>query len=131
MKCRYLLPALLAACATTTPELDKQAVDDFIEVRQLPEADFVRTSNNDTWRDLNDYQILYTAREGKYLVVFVRICRELSDDRFITPDIRRDGNRVSARFDTIRGCRIANIYELTEADALELEQMGEAPGNRN
>ena len=131
MKSAFLLPVLLVGCVSTTPKLDKEAVEDFIEVRQLPEADYVRTDNSDSWRDLNNYQILYTARDGKYLVVFTRICRELSDDRIITPDIRRDGNRISARFDTIRGCRIDHIYELNEADALELEQMGEAPGNRN
>lgn len=121
----------MAACVTGPPQLDKQAVEDFIEVRELTEAEFIPTANNDSWRELNNYQLLYSARDGKYLVVFGRICRELTDNTIITPDIRQDGNRIRPRFDTIRGCRIANIYELSESDALELEQLGEAPGSRN
>lgn len=122
---------LLAGCTVGPPKLDKQAVEDFIEVRQLPEAELIHTDNSDGWRVLNNYQLLYTARDGKYLIVFSRICRELTDDRIITPDIRRNGNQIRARFDTIRGCQIGNIYQLSETDALELEQVGEAPGSRN
>ena len=38
---------------------------------------------------------------------------------------------ASSRFDTIRGCRIGAIYALDEAEAAELENIGEAPGQRN
>ena len=38
---------------------------------------------------------------------------------------------MRAKFDTIRGCRIAAIYALDEAEAAELKNIGEAPGSRN
>jgi hypothetical protein len=61
----------------------------------------------------------------------VRRCHELKDNTRITPDKRWDTNIVRAKFDTIRGCRIAAIYALDEAEAAELKNIGEAPGSRN
>ena len=53
------------------------------------------------------------------------------DNTRITPDKRWDSNKIRARFDTIRGCRIGSVYALTEAELAELESIGEAPGSRN
>ena len=120
----------LAGCAASQPDIDKESVEDFIEVRQLESVDAIRTTSNDSWKDLNEYQIIYTARREEYLVVFSRRCWELNDTR-VTPDQRWDSNSIRARFDTIRGCRIDSIYKLSETEAEELEQLGEAPGTRN
>ena len=47
------------------------------------------------------------------------------------PDKRHDANTIRSRFDTIRGCRIAEIYALDEVEAEEIKNIGEAPGTRN
>jgi len=127
----------LAACAAqdekgAAPTQDKaQAVRDFIEVRELEQVDAMRSGNTDGWHEIGDEFLVYRARRDEYLVEFARRCFELNDDTRITPDKRWNANSISARFDTIRGCRIANIYALTEAEAIELKNIGETPGSRN
>jgi hypothetical protein len=129
--------ALLAGCAgqdekeTTSKQDITQAVRDFIEVRELEPLDQLRSGTNDSWRAVGDMFVIYDGRRDEYLVEFVRRCHELYDNSRITPDKRWDSNVVRARFDTIRGCRIAAIYALDEAEVVELKNIGEAPGSRN
>ena len=120
----------LAGCATSKPTVDKEAVDDFIAVRGLESVDSIRTDSSDSWNDINLQNLIYDGRRDSYLIVFSRPCYELRDTR-ITPDRRYESNVIRARFDTIRGCRIDSIYALSEADEVELRQLGEAPGSRN
>ncbi|NIL93992.1 MAG: hypothetical protein GTO71_06015 [Woeseiaceae bacterium] len=128
---------LLAGCAAQDEQEDAssqdidQAVRDFIELRELESLDALVSGSNDGWREISDYFILYEGRRDTYLVEFVRRCFELRDNTRITPDERWDKNRIRARFDTIRGCRIAAIYALDETEAAEVENIGEAPGSRN
>ena len=127
---------LVAGCAASDEKEQStqdanQAVRDFIELRQLESLDELRSGNNDGWTQITETFILYEGRRDTYLVEFVRRCRELNDNTRITPDQRWDSNSVRARFDTIRGCRIAAIYALDEAEVAELENIGEAPGSRN
>jgi hypothetical protein len=127
----------LSACATQDESRQSRedpvtaAIRDFIDVRQLEEADNMATGSNDGWMTLNDRFIIYNGRRDSYLVEFVRRCYELTDNSRITPDRRWDSNYIRAKFDTIRGCRIAAIYPLTEAEIAELENIGETPGSRN
>ena len=127
----------LAACASQDEQAKEstqdmnQAVRDFIELRELKERHSLKSGTNDSWRQLNESFIIYSGRRETYLVEFSRRCYELNDNTHITPDRRTDANTISARFDTIRGCRIARIYGLTEAEVAELENIGEAPGSRN
>jgi (p)ppGpp synthase/HD superfamily hydrolase len=127
----------LAACASQDEKEEAstqdtgQAVRDFIELRELEELDALRSGTNDNWRQLDDTFIIYSGRRDTYLVEFSRRCHELTDNTRIVPDKRWDSNKVRARFETIRGCRIAKIYGLTEAEVAELENLGEAPGSRN
>lgn len=129
--------ALLAACAAQdqTERMSRQdqvqAVRDFIDVRKLDEVDLISTRNQDSWESIEDYFLIYKARKEFYLVDFDRRCFELSDNTRIVADERREANKIRARFDTIRGCRIHRIYALTEAEVAELESLGEAPGSRN
>ncbi len=134
----YLLATImLAGCAAQDEQDDPstqdvaQAVRDFIELRDLEEVDSMRSGQTDSWDAIDDNFILYKARKEIYLVEFARRCWELRDNSRITPDKRWDANTVRARFDTIRGCRIAKIYALTEAELAELENIGETPGSRN
>lgn len=132
-----LVLAVLSACAAQDEQAEPRdepvtdAIRDFIDVRQLEETDSIATGSNDGWTILNERFILYNGRRDTYLVEFVRRCYELNDNTRITPDRRWDNNYIRARFDTIRGCRIAHIYPLSEAEQAELENIGEAPGSRN
>lgn len=130
-----LVMTLLAGCAAqedkpSTQDIT-QAVIDFIEVRDLEPLESLKSGTSDSWRALGDSFVIYDGRRDEYLVQFVRRCHELKDNTRITPDKRWDTNIVRAKFDTIRGCRIAAIYALDEAEAAELKNIGEAPGSRN
>jgi hypothetical protein len=124
---------LLSACAAqeqAATQDEEQAVRDYILVRGLTEVKDIRSSNNDRWDDIDPHFIIYETRRESYLVEFVRACYELYDSHVVA-DRRRDLNRINARFDTIRGCRIEKIFALTEADMAELKTLGESPGSRN
>ena len=80
---------------------------------------------------INDYYVTVPTRRGDYLIEFARDCRELRRRDF-TPEMvdRRDNrNILRARFDTIRGCRIGTIYEITDEQRKELRALGDAPGD--
>jgi hypothetical protein len=132
-----LATLFLAACASQDEQAEEstqdvtQAVRDFIELRELEELDALRSGTKDGWQQLDDRFIIYSGRRETYLVEFARRCYELNDNTRIIPDKRSGTNTVSARFDTIRGCRIAKIYGLNEAEVAELKNIGEAPGSRN
>ena len=124
---------LLSGCATQEKAVtqdEEQAIRDYILVRGLEEVDRMRSSNSDSWDELDEYFIIYDTRRNTYLVEFNRACHELNENR-VTPDLRREANTIRARSDTIRGCRIDKIFALTEADVAELKSLGETPGSRN
>ena len=127
---------LLGACAaqgekeSTSRQDQVQAVRDFIEVRDLEEVNAIVSRSQDSWQPIEDHFLIYEGRKSFYLVDFDRRCWELSDNSNIVADERREHNKIRARFDTIRGCRIHRIYALTEAEAAELENLGETPGSR-
>ena len=124
--------ALLAACAGT-PEIpaELEAVRDYVEVGELEQTDRIRTHGSDHWSPLTDYHALYGSRDGWYLLEFTRICRELTDNTRITPDVRYDTNVLRSRIDTLRGCRIDSMYPLTEAQKQEPEALVTAHGGGN
>ncbi len=124
---------LLSGCATQEKAVtqdEEQAIRDYILVRGLEEVDRMRSSNSDSWDELDEYFIIYDTRRNTYLVEFNRACHELNENR-VTPDLRREANTIRARSDTIRGCHIDKIFALTEADVAELKSLGETPGSRN
>ena len=129
----FLAAALLGACAAQEPAITQdteQAVRDFIEVRDLVETDKMRTSSRDTWDEIDENFIIYEARKETYLIEFVRRCRELNESPVVA-DVRKSGNTVYARTDTIRGCYIARMFPLQEFEVEELKSIGESPGSRN
>ena len=128
-----LAAALLAACAIDENKVSqdtKQAVIDFIEIRELPKTNSVRTANRDSWDELDKNFVIYNTSKQSYLLQFLYRCWEL--DRYpVVPDVRGNPNEMRAGFDTLRGCRIEKIYPLTEGEADELRSIGESPGSRN
>lgn len=128
-----LLLVVLAACATqeeTVTQDTEQAIRDFIAVHELTETDQVRTANDDHWIEIDKKFVLYEARDEVFLFEFSRRCSEL-DALPVVPDRRSSGNTVRARFDTLRGCRIAKMFPLTEGEVAELSNIGASPGSRN
>jgi hypothetical protein len=124
---------MLTACAAqeeATTQDTEQAVRDFIAVRQLQEAKEMRTSNNDSWEEIDENFVIYTTRREVFLLEFTRRCYELNQHPVVA-DERKSGNVVHARFDTLRGCQIAKLFPLTEGEVAELSAIGESPGSRN
>jgi hypothetical protein len=124
--CTLLAVLLLAACAAQEEAESggmEQAIRDYIEVRKPPELDSIRSSNQDHWTELDTKFIIYSGRHDAFLVEFSSNCYALQE-RPVVADVRREPNRVRARFDTIRGCRIHKIYALTENDVAELSALG-------
>lgn len=129
-----LMCGLVACASHKAAESERankeQAIRDLIAVRGLPETPLIRGTDNGGWTKLERHFVLFSTRRDVYLLEFARACHEL-DDNEVTPDLRSQHNTIQARFDTLRGCRIHRIYALTEADAEELSDIGEAPGSRN
>jgi len=133
-----LVMMLLGACATQNSsqapraeQTDNQAVIDFIAVRQLEEMDKIRSNERDGWDILTTTYIIYKSRRDRYLFEFARPCYELRDNTEVTADVRANARIIHAKFDTLRGCRIARIFVINMDEAEELKNIGEAPGNRN
>jgi hypothetical protein len=125
--------AILTGCASSGDTITKdteQAVRDFIVVRDLETTEKIRTANDDQWQDIDQNFVLYLKRKEAYLLEFSRRCHELNEYP-VVPDVRDSSNTIRARFDTLRGCRIAKMYPLTEAEVAELREIGESPGSRN
>ena len=86
---------------------------------------------------VSDYFVILDGGGEEYLAEFSQRCRNLTEDFTRYPidehnplvDKRRDPNHVYAKFDTIRGCPISKLYELTPEQAEELRNLGDAPGD--
>jgi hypothetical protein len=124
----------LVACAsqqdkppTSTQDMS-QAVRDFIETSGLESVDQVKVGPTDSIKKISGVFILYKGRRENHIMEFDRRCDALDDYRVITPDRRWDLKALRPRVDTIRNCRIAKIYRLTEAELVELKNIGAAPG---
>ena len=129
-----LAVAATAGCAkqpTMPMEAKNEAIRDFIAVRKLESVDRMPATTRDGYKELTSSYLIYRTRRERHLVEFARPCYELRDSSYITPDNRSDPKHIRARFDTIRGCRIHQLYPLTPAEVEELQQIGEPPGSRN
>jgi hypothetical protein len=125
--------ALLAACAAVpeTPP-DTQAIRDYVEVTELRQVDQLRTSlGRDEWEPMTRRFVIYTGRDGHFLLEFSNPCREMFDNSTITADRRYDRYVMRQGIDTLRGCRIDKIYPLTEAQAQEIEALAKTAGDGN
>lgn len=109
-----------------------QAIFDYIALHELESIDGLRSGRTDSWSSITEQFIVYEGRNKEpYLVKFKRDCYELDDDKNIVADVRWDSNTLRARFDTIRGCHIDSIYALSDAEAIELKELGASFEGRN
>ncbi len=129
-----IVPALLlvAGCSSTTQRPQEiEAVRDYVAAAELEEVSDIRLREQLNYTYVNDRFVTIDARRGDYLVEFNRDCWELRQTQVSggMVDVRDNHNVLRARFDTIRGCRIGKIYEITEAQREELTALGDAPGD--
>ncbi len=135
MNRKMILPAallLITGCSSTSTQPQEiEAVRDFVAATELEEVNEIRLTKTLSYTYVNDRYVTVPTRRGDYLVELRRDCFELRRTDF-TPemvDVRHNQNVLSARFDTIRGCYIGAIYEITEAQREELRNLGDAPGD--
>ena len=133
MKTSVFLLAILVVGCSSTPQgaREIEAVRDFVAAAQLEEVSEIRLRQQMSYTFLNVRFVTLPTRRGDYLIEFQRDCRALTSTE-VTPDmvdIRANRNVLHAKFDTIRGCRISRIFELTDAQSAELEVLGDAPGD--
>ena len=104
---------------------------DYIAAAELKQVDEIRQRSQTNYRYVNDYFVTLPSRRGDYLVEFTRQCMDLrrTDFRPEMVDVRESTNMIRAKFDTIRGCRIARIYEITDMQRREIHDLGDAPGD--
>jgi hypothetical protein len=125
-----MLALFIAGCASAPMNENaltrNDAVDDFIKVAELQSLSSIRSRDLQGHKEITDTYLILPARKKSYLLVFYRRCYELRDNE-VTPDERRDHNKINARFDTFRGCRIKSLYEVTKGQADELMALGNAP----
>ncbi len=123
---------VVGGCSMTTQTpREIEAVRDFVVAAELEEVAEIRLWRQMSYTHLNVRFVTIPTRRGDYLVEFQRDCRELNRID-ITPemvDIRANQHVLRAKFDTIRGCRIDKIYEISEAQSEELKVLGDAPGD--
>ena len=134
MNRKLILPAalLMAGCSSTSTQPQEiEAVRDYVAATELKEVSEIRLTETLSYTYVNDRYVTVPTRRGDYLLEFRRDCFELRRNDF-TPemvDVRDNQNVLRARFDTIRGCYIGTIYEVTEAQREELRNLGDAPGD--
>ena len=124
-----ILLVLFAGCATSSESETSDAVSDYIKVAELEEQDRIRTMGKYSYSIISQRYVTLETHKENYLVAFSRRCRELITQHQVTPDIRYEKNILRTRFDTIRGCRIGQMYAIDKGQAEELKNLGEAPGD--
>lgn len=124
----------LSACGGTVTRLgpgkELEAVHDYIAAAELVEVQRIRLYDEIKWLYVNDHFVVLPERRGNHLIQFRSRCDELRERQWSAGMI---DHRVSARHlysdhDTIRGCVIHHIYELSDAQLEELRYLGDAPG---
>lgn len=127
-----LAAVLVAGCSSTSqPSREVEAVRDFVVAAELVEVSEIRLWRQMSYTYLNNRFVTVPTRRGDYLVEFTRDCRALTSTEIMQDmvDVRQNANVLRARFDTIRGCQIARMYEISEAQSDELKVLGDAPGD--
>ena len=120
--------ALLGACATSHQEERINAVRDFIDVNDLPQAESIRTFEQLDQKELNEQFIIVSNRREHFLIEYSQRCIYDPLTNRPRPDVRRDSRHIYPGIDTFRGCRIKTIYAISEDQVQELQGLGEAPG---
>ena len=129
-KALLLIAALsIAACAATDEEKSPDAIIDFIEVNDLEEVSVIRSYKGFGQSVLNDRYVIVTTRKEQYLLAYAYRCSEFNEATR-EPDVRSEPHAIHAKSETFRGCRIKALYPISKGQQQELEEIGQAPGQR-
>jgi hypothetical protein len=134
-----VLACLVAACADTETVSERRAAMDasIEEVREYiknvkPRATgHVRYREPLRWQYLNDYFVIVEGRDGRYLVEMDVLCNDLGSASIYADmaDVRDTRGLLRARHNSIRGCRIREIYKLPEDDKATRSDEGGPKGD--
>jgi hypothetical protein len=109
---------------------ETEAVKDFIVAAELPEVAKIYMVDEIRYFYVNDDFVIIPSKNDYYLVEFRGTCYQLRS-RYWTSDmidIRVTKRLLYAKFDTIRGCVVGRIYEISGPQLEELRYLGDAPG---
>lgn len=126
---RHLLLSLvlltLGACITVEDPPGVQAMRDLIAVGSLQEIEKLRVAHTPNYRVINDYFVATMVGDQPYLLELRTRCRALRRSTMSPSmiDIRRDATYIRPSWDTIRGCEIKSIYELSEPQLIEILEL--------
>ena len=134
-----LIPVLvatltLAACGSTVKQIqpgkELEAVRDFVSAAELAEVNRIRLYEQLKYLYVNDHYVIIPERRGNHLIEFRGRCDQLREREWRSGmiDIRVTAHHLYADHDTIRGCTIGAIYELSDDQLEELRALGDAPG---
>ena len=123
---------MLGACASTDPdlmekdpeELKNEAIEDFIQVTELESEDRIRYHGQLQHEVITEDYVFVRDQRNTWLIAFAHRCYDI-DTSNVQPDIRHDARTLRSRFDTIRGCRIRDIYPVTDGMVDEIEGLTE------
>lgn len=115
----------LGACVTVEDPPDVQAIRDLIAVGELQEVEKLRVAHTPNYRALNDFFVAVMVGEQPYLLEMRSRCRALRRSIMTSGDVdyRRDATYIRPNWDTVRGCEIANIYQISEENLIEILKM--------
>ncbi len=126
-----LFVVLLAGCAADGPEDDRRppggpsraSVEElraYIDYVRPEAVGHVRFKEPLRWTYLNDYFAIMETRNGPHLIEMVSECKDLRAFQYYIDmaDVRNTRGVLRAH-DTIRHCRIKNLYKLPDIDAVE------------
>ena len=122
-------PLFLIACASSSSPSPEgryvESVRDFIEVSQLTEVDLIRHQEQTKYLYVNQYFVVMPAGRDHYLIEFRKPCEAMTRRVWTGDmiDIRVSARVLHADHDTLRGCNIDKIYELSEAQLHELSTL--------
>ena len=128
---RLLLLAVvttLGACASNDPgaleknpkKLKNEAIEDFIKVTELEPVHRIRVLGTLQHDVITEDYIFVTERRNTWLIAFASRCYDIEGPA-IHADIRYDHRVLRSGVDTIRGCRIDDIYEVSEGMVEEIK----------
>lgn len=115
----------LSACVTVEDPPGVQAVRDLIEIGRLQEIQKLRVAHTPNYRAINDFFVATMVGDQAYLLELRTRCRALRRSA-MTPsmiDIRRDATYIRPSWDTVRGCEIKAIYEISEPLLIEVLEL--------
>jgi hypothetical protein len=123
------VPLFLIACASSNapppPGRYVESVRDFIDVNQLTEVDMIRHQEQTKYLYVNEYFVVMPAGRDHYLIEFRSPCDAMKRRNWTGDmiDIRVSARVLHADHDTLRGCNIDKIYELSKPQLEELSTL--------